>query len=169
LLGQTVGYYRITEKIADGGMGEVFRAQDVRLGRFVTVKFVPPEAGKSPAALERFHREARAVSALSHPNICALFDVGEHHGRPYIVMEFLEGRTVEQVIGARPVATETLLEVAIQAADALAAAHGKGYPASTSNRPICSSRKRDTSRSRLRIGETDRRRSRDIRVECSHA
>ena len=126
MLGQTVGHYRVAEKLGAGGMGEVFRAQDVRLGRSVTIKFLPDEAGKSPAALERFQREARAASALNHPNICTLYDLGEHRGQPYIVMEFLEGKTIEEWIGGRPVSMEKLLDVAIHVAEALAVAHGKG-------------------------------------------
>ncbi len=106
MLDETVGHYRLTEKLAQGGMGEVFRAQDVRLGQSVTLKFPAFERGPTPAAMERFQREARAASALNHPNICALYDLGEHRGRPYIVMEFLDGRTVEEVIGGRPLSTE---------------------------------------------------------------
>lgn len=126
MLGQTVGHYRVTERIGGGGMGEVFRAQDVRLGRSVAVKFLPAEVGKNPAALERFQREARAASALNHPNICTVYDLGEHLGRPYLVMEFLEGTTIEQAIGGHPLSMDLLLDAATQAAEALAAAHAKG-------------------------------------------
>jgi serine/threonine-protein kinase len=107
-------------------MGELFRAHDVRLGRPVAVKFLPPEVGKNPAALERFRREARAASALNHPNICTVYDLGEHLGQPYIVMELLEGTTLEQAIGSRPLSMDQLVDIATQAAEALAVAHAKG-------------------------------------------
>ena len=126
MVGSSVGPYRVLEKIGSGGMGMVYMAEDTRLGRRVALKFLPEDAARNREALDRFQREARAVSALNHPNICTLHDIGEHEGRPYLVLELLEGETLKERISGRPLPAGTLLELAIQIADALRAAHAGG-------------------------------------------